>query len=58
MTVEPLTPRGAVLFTLAAQGLNNHKIVGKLGIFTVTVKDYFGHIFSKMEVRPRTEALI
>jgi DNA-binding NarL/FixJ family response regulator len=54
----PLTRREAELLKLAAQGLNNGKIADRLHLTVGTVKGYFGHIFSKMEVSSRTQAVL
>jgi DNA-binding NarL/FixJ family response regulator len=55
---EQLTHREAEILQLAAQGLNNPDIAARLGLTVGTVKGYFGHIFSKMDVSSRTEAVV
>jgi len=46
------------LLKLAAQGLNNSEIAARLYLTLGTVKGYFGHIFGKMEVSSRTQAVL
>jgi DNA-binding NarL/FixJ family response regulator len=55
---EQLTHREFELLKLAAQGLNNGEIADRLYLTEGTVKGYFGHIFSKMEVSSRTQAVL
>ncbi len=56
--VEQLTNREAEVLKLAAQGLNNQDIAHHLVLTIGTVKGYFVHIFSKMNVKSRTEAVV
>jgi DNA-binding NarL/FixJ family response regulator len=56
--VEQLTPREIELLKLAALGLNNQDIASRMVLTVGTVKGYFAHIFTKMYVRSRTEAVM
>jgi DNA-binding NarL/FixJ family response regulator len=56
--MERLTRRETELLKLAAQGSNNQDIADCLSLTVGTVKSYFGHIFSKMYVKSRTEAVV
>ncbi|NTU78657.1 MAG: hypothetical protein HGA45_04510 [Chloroflexales bacterium] len=54
---EPLTPRELKLLRLLDEGLSNQAIAERL-VFTVgTVKFYLSHLYAKLDVRGRTEAL-
>jgi DNA-binding NarL/FixJ family response regulator len=57
-SAEQLTHREAELLNLAAKGLNNKVIAARLSLTVGTVKGYFGHIFSKMSVNCRTQAVM
>lgn len=55
---EKLTPREQEILRLAAKGMSNKDIAGNLDISVPTVKVHLVHIFSKLQVASRTEALI
>ena len=53
---EPLTQREQEILEMVAAGLTNREIAEKLVISPETVKKHTGNIYSKMDVRSRTEA--
>lgn len=53
-----LTPREYEVFVLMRMGARNHEIGDALGININTVKTHAKNIFSKLNVRSRTEAVI
>jgi DNA-binding NarL/FixJ family response regulator len=53
-----LTEREREVFELIAQGLSNAEIAGRLYLTEGTVKTHVKHIFDKLEVRDRTQAVI
>jgi DNA-binding NarL/FixJ family response regulator len=53
-----LTAREREVLGQLAKGLPNRKIADSLGITEKTVKTHLGHIFSKLEVRDRTQAAL
>jgi len=55
---EMLTERELEVVRLATQGLSNQEIADKLVISLRTVQAHFNHIFNKLEVSSRTEAVI
>jgi len=55
--VEPLTAREIELLRLVAAGLSNQEIAEKLVIAVGTVKAHTASIYSKLEVRSRTQAV-
>lgn len=62
-SVEPgnaseLSAREREILDAVAEGLSNKEIGSKLGISTFTVKIHMGHIFEKLHVRCRTEAVM
>jgi DNA-binding NarL/FixJ family response regulator len=52
-----LTPRELATLRLMADGKSNKEIAGELGISERTVKTHLGHLFEKLGVTSRTEAL-
>jgi predicted ATPase/DNA-binding CsgD family transcriptional regulator len=56
--VEPLTERELEVLQLLAEGLTNREIAERLVVVTGTVKAHNNHIFGKLDVRNRTEAVM
>jgi two-component system NarL family response regulator len=52
-----LTPRELATLRLMADGRSNKEIAGALGISERTVKTHLGHLFEKLGVTSRTEAI-
>ena len=52
-----LTPRELATLRLMADGRSNKEIAGTLGISERTVKTHLGHLFEKLAVTSRTEAI-
>ncbi len=57
-TVSLLTEREVEILRLAAKGLANKQIARQLQISTRTVEWHLGHIFAKLGVSSRTQAII
>ncbi len=55
--VEPLSPREIELVRLLAAGLSNREIAEQLVITVGTVKWYLNHLYAKLAVRGRTQAI-
>lgn len=55
---EPLTEREIEVLKLATMGLSNQDIADKLYLSLRTVQAHLGHIFNKLEVGSRTEAVV
>jgi len=55
--VDPLTDRELEVLYLIAGGLSNQQIADKLVIAKSTVKYYTSHIYSKLQVASRTQAI-
>ena len=55
---EELTRRELQVLQLAAEGLSNKEIAGKLVTSEKTAKKHFANIFSKLQVNDRTQAII
>ena len=55
---EKIGIRELEILKLAARGLSNKDIADNLGLSVRTVKSYFAEIFTKFNVRNRTEAVI
>ena len=53
-----LTSREAEILMLLAQGLSNKEIANKANISAGTVRNHLEHIFKKLHVRCRTEAVV
>jgi DNA-binding NarL/FixJ family response regulator len=54
---NPLTERELAIVAPLEEGLSNQEIAGKLFISENTVKTHLQHIFEKLDVRNRTEAI-
>jgi len=52
-----LTPRELTALRLMADGQSNKEIASELGISERTVKTHLGHLFEKLQVTSRTEAV-
>jgi two-component system NarL family response regulator len=57
VTRVQLTPREMAALRLIADGKANKEIAGDLGISERTVKTHLGHLFEKLGVTSRTEAI-
>jgi two-component system NarL family response regulator len=57
VTRVQLTPREMATLRLMADGKANKEIAGELGISERTVKSHLGHLFEKLGVTSRTEAI-
>jgi len=55
---EVLTEREKEVLKLATQGLSNQNIANKLCLSLRTVQAHLGHIFNKLQVSSRTEAVV
>ena len=55
--IETLTERELEVLTLIAAGLSNQEIANQLVISLATVKSHTSHIYTKLGVRNRTQAL-
>jgi LuxR family maltose regulon positive regulatory protein len=55
--VEPLTPRERQVLQLIGDGLSNQQISERLVVSLNTVKKHTSNIYSKLDVRSRTQAL-
>ena len=58
MPYQALTQRELQVLQLAAAGLSNKEIAGKLVISEKTVKNHIANIFSKLQVNDRTQAIL
>jgi LuxR family transcriptional regulator, maltose regulon positive regulatory protein len=58
LSLDPLTDREQEILGLIAQGLSNSQIADALFISVGTVKGHVNHIFSKLDVKNRTQALL
>ena len=56
--VEPLTERELEVLNLLAEGLTNQEIANRLIIAVGTVKSYTSHIYGKLAVDNRTQAIL
>ena len=56
--LETLTEREREVFELIAQGFSNAEIADRLVLTEGTVKTHVKHIFDKLDVRDRTQAVI
>lgn len=56
--LEVLTEREREVFELIAQGFSNQELADRLVLTEGTVKTHVKHIFDKLEVRDRTQAVI
>jgi two-component system NarL family response regulator len=57
VTRVQLTPRELATLRLLADGKSNKEIANDLGISERTVKTHLGHLFEKLGVTSRTEAV-
>jgi LuxR family maltose regulon positive regulatory protein len=55
--VEPLTEREIEVLRLVAGGLSNREIACELVVAVSTVKTHINHIYGKLDVRSRTQAV-
>ena len=53
-----LSPREREILNLLAHGLSNKEIGGRLDLSPYTVKNHLARIYSKLQVRSRTGAVI
>ncbi len=56
--IEPLTARELEVLHLIAEGLSNDAIAQKLFLSTGTVKVHLKHIYGKLDVNSRTQAVV
>ena len=56
--LDRLTPRELEVLALMADGLRNADIVARLVVSEATVKTHITHIFAKLEVKTRVEAVL
>jgi DNA-binding NarL/FixJ family response regulator len=56
--VDELTDRERDIFRLIAEGLSNLEIAGQLYISETTVKTHVTHLFQKLDVRDRVQAVV
>jgi LuxR family maltose regulon positive regulatory protein len=58
LLVEPLTERELEVLRLIAEGLSNIEIAERLFVGVSTVKKHINHIYGKLGVESRTQALL
>ncbi len=54
---EPLTPREHEVLRLIASGMSNQEVAEQLVITAGTVKVHLSNVYSKLDVRSRTQAV-
>ena len=57
-TVENLTPRETEVLQLVMHGLANKEIADRMGVSVAAVKFHLQHIYEKLHVHSRTEAVL
>jgi LuxR family maltose regulon positive regulatory protein len=57
LLIDPLRDRELEVLRLIAQGHSNHEIAGKLVVGVSTVKTHINHLFQKLAVSSRTQAV-
>jgi DNA-binding NarL/FixJ family response regulator len=57
-SAEVLSEREIEVLRLATRGLSNQQIADQLYLSLRTVQAHLGHIFNKMQVSSRTEAVV
>jgi len=57
-SIETLSEREMEVLRLASRGLSNQEIADKLCLSLRTVQAHLGHIFNKLRVSSRTEAVV
>lgn len=58
LTAETLSPREQEVLRLAARGVGNKEIAAALSLSVRTVQNHLSHIFNKLAVASRTEAVV
>jgi DNA-binding NarL/FixJ family response regulator len=56
--LDPLSPRELEILRLIARGLDNPAIATHLGVSEGTVKNHVTHLYDKLSVRSRAEAVV
>ena len=54
---QGVSPREQEILALLAEGITNKEIAVRLGISPETVRTHLGHIYEKLHVQGRTEAV-
>jgi DNA-binding NarL/FixJ family response regulator len=57
MDEQGLSPRELEILALLSEGITNKEIAVRLGISSETVRTHLGHIYEKLHVQGRTEAV-
>ena len=55
--VDPLNPRELEVLRLIAEGYSNREIADRLVLGVSTVKTHINHLFQKLDVSSRTQAI-